>query len=43
MRLFINNANMDLKLNGLMDIITLNTTKEEVTDLEVRLLKIIWD
>ena len=30
---FINNANMDLKLNGLMDIITLNTTKEEVTDL----------
>lgn len=30
---FINNANMDLKLNGLMDIITLNTTKEEVADL----------
>ena len=30
---FINNANMHLKLNGLMDVIILKTTKEEIGDL----------
>lgn len=30
---FINNANMDLKLNGLMDLTILKTTKEEIADL----------
>ena len=30
---FLNNANMHLKLNGLMDVIILKTTKEEIGDL----------
>ena len=30
---FINNANIDLQLNGLMDITILETTKEEIVDL----------
>ena len=30
---FINHANMDIKFNGLMDIILLDTSKEEIADL----------
>lgn len=30
---FINHANMDLQLNGLMDVIILQTTKEKIADL----------
>lgn len=30
---FINNANIDLQLNGLMDVTILETTKEEIADL----------
>ena len=29
----MNHANIDLRLNGLMDVTILQTTKEEITDL----------